>query len=105
MERVDVLVVGGGPAGSSLAWGLRSSGRPSNTSPLQGMPSAISPLGTAAIRCAKISGTRWLTTGTPKASAMPATLRNGVMPPTRIRSTIRMSTARACSSRSSGAMP
>ena len=26
MERVDVLVVGGGPAGSSLAWGLRSSG-------------------------------------------------------------------------------
>ncbi len=26
MERVDVLVVGGGPAGSSLAWGLRRSG-------------------------------------------------------------------------------
>jgi flavin-dependent dehydrogenase len=26
VERVDVLVVGGGPAGSSLAWGLRSSG-------------------------------------------------------------------------------
>ena len=26
MERVDVLVVGGGPAGSSLAWGLRHSG-------------------------------------------------------------------------------
>lgn len=26
MERVDVLIVGGGPAGSSLAWGLRDSG-------------------------------------------------------------------------------
>jgi flavin-dependent dehydrogenase len=26
VERVDVLVVGGGPAGSSLAWGLRGSG-------------------------------------------------------------------------------
>ena len=26
MERVDVLVVGGGPAGSSVAWGLRRSG-------------------------------------------------------------------------------
>jgi geranylgeranyl reductase family protein len=26
MERCDVLVVGGGPAGSSLAWGLRGSG-------------------------------------------------------------------------------
>ncbi len=26
MERVDVLVVGGGPAGSSLAWGLRDAG-------------------------------------------------------------------------------
>jgi menaquinone-9 beta-reductase len=26
MERVDVLVVGGGPAGSSVAWGLRDSG-------------------------------------------------------------------------------
>ncbi len=26
MERVDVLIVGGGPAGSSLAWGLRGSG-------------------------------------------------------------------------------
>lgn len=26
MERCDVLVVGGGPAGSSLAWGLRDSG-------------------------------------------------------------------------------
>lgn len=26
MERVDVLIVGGGPAGSSLAWGLRESG-------------------------------------------------------------------------------
>jgi len=26
MERVDVLVVGGGPAGSSLAWGLRHCG-------------------------------------------------------------------------------
>jgi flavin-dependent dehydrogenase len=26
MERVDVLVVGGGPAGSSAAWGLRDSG-------------------------------------------------------------------------------
>jgi hypothetical protein len=26
VERVDVLVVGGGPAGSSLAWGLRRSG-------------------------------------------------------------------------------
>jgi flavin-dependent dehydrogenase len=26
MERVDVLVVGGGPAGSSLAWGLRGAG-------------------------------------------------------------------------------
>jgi flavin-dependent dehydrogenase len=26
MERVDVAIVGGGPAGSSLAWGLRGSG-------------------------------------------------------------------------------
>jgi flavin-dependent dehydrogenase len=26
VERVDVLIVGGGPAGSSLAWGLRGSG-------------------------------------------------------------------------------
>jgi flavin-dependent dehydrogenase len=26
VERVDVLIVGGGPAGSSLAWGLRDSG-------------------------------------------------------------------------------
>jgi len=26
MERVDVLIIGGGPAGSSLAWGLRGSG-------------------------------------------------------------------------------
>jgi flavin-dependent dehydrogenase len=26
MDRVDVLVVGGGPAGSSLGWGLRASG-------------------------------------------------------------------------------
>ena len=26
MERVDVLIVGGGPAGSSCAWGLRGSG-------------------------------------------------------------------------------
>src|SRR6516225_8287518 len=26
MERCDVLIVGGGPAGSSCAWGLRRSG-------------------------------------------------------------------------------
>ncbi|MGH6692051.1 MAG: FAD-dependent monooxygenase, partial [Gammaproteobacteria bacterium] len=26
MERCDVLVVGGGPAGASLAWGLRDTG-------------------------------------------------------------------------------
>ena len=47
------------------------------------MYSTVSPLGTAPTRCTWISGTPWLTTGRLKASAMPAILSHGVMPPQR----------------------
>ena len=60
----------------------------------QGMYSTVRPLGMEAMSWMWISGTRWLTTGRLKASAMAATLRQGVMPPTRSRSIITMSTER-----------
>ena len=48
---------------------------------------------------------RWLTTDTLKASAMPATFIHWVMPPTRRRSIIAMSTERCSRSWRNGAMP
>ena len=45
------------------------------------MYSTVRPFGTAPTRWTWISGTPWLTTGRLKASAMPAILSHGVMPP------------------------
>src|ERR1700730_5178713 len=61
---------------------------PSNNLSIQPMYSTVRPLGTAATSWEWISGITWLTTGRLKASAMPATLIHGVIPPTRIRSII-----------------
>ena len=69
------------------------------------MYSTVSPLGTAPTRCTWISGTPWLTTGRLKASAMPAILSHGVMPPERTWSIITMSTERASIMWRNGTMP
>src|SRR5436190_1378719 len=70
-----------------------------------GMYSTVSPFGTAPIRCTCTSGIKWLTPGRLKASAMPATLSHCVMPPTRTRSIIGISTERASSMWRNGTMP
>src|ERR1051326_3271626 len=71
----------------------------------RGMYSTVRPFGTAPIRCTWISGTPWLTTGTLKASAMPAIFSHGAMPPERTWSIMTISTERASSMWRNGVMP
>ena len=52
------------------------------------MYSTVRPFGMPAMRWTCSSGSTWLTTGTLNASAMPAILSHGVMPPARMRSII-----------------
>src|SRR5918992_1409899 len=90
------IIPGPGWSGTTISPSLMA-GVSSYSRKVQGIYSTVSPLGMAAMLCTWISGIRWLTTGRLKASAMPATLRNWVMPPTRSKSIITMSTER-CSS-------
>src|SRR5437868_4814964 len=71
----------------------------------RGMYSTVRPFGAAPTRWTWISGTPWLTTGTLYASAMPAILSQGVMPPERTWSIITISTERASSMWRNGVMP